>query len=58
METVFARPGIGKLLLDAILGRDYPVVQGVTLVIAVAFVLVNLITDMTYTILDPRLRKG
>lgn len=58
METVFARPGIGKLLLDAILGRDYPVVQGVTLVIAVAFVIVNLITDMTYTVLDPRLKKG
>jgi peptide/nickel transport system permease protein len=56
METVFARPGIGKLLLDAILGRDYPVVQGVTLVIAVMFVLVNLCTDLTYAALDPRLR--
>lgn len=58
METVFARPGIGKLLLDAILGRDYPVVQGVTLVIAISFVLVNLLTDLTYTYLDPRLKKG
>lgn len=58
METVFARPGIGKLLLDGILGRDYPVVQGVTLVIAVSFVLVNLITDLTYTVLDPRLKKS
>jgi ABC-type dipeptide/oligopeptide/nickel transport system permease component len=56
METVFARPGIGKLLLDAILGRDYPVVQGVTLVIAVSFVLVNLLTDLTYPFFDPRLR--
>lgn len=58
METVFARPGIGKLLLDAILGRDYPVVQGVTLVVAVSFVLVNLLTDVTYTLLDPRLKKS
>jgi ABC-type dipeptide/oligopeptide/nickel transport system permease component len=57
METVFARPGIGKLLLDAILGRDYPVVQGVTLVIAVSFVLVNLLTDLTYPVLDPRLTR-
>jgi peptide/nickel transport system permease protein len=56
METLFARPGIGKLLLDAILGRDYPVVQGVTLVIAIAFVLVNLCTDLAYTALDPRLK--
>jgi len=58
METVFARPGIGKLLLDAILGRDYPVVQGVTLVIAVSFVLVNMLTDIAYSILDPRLKKS
>jgi peptide/nickel transport system permease protein len=56
METVFARPGIGKLLLDAILGRDYPVVQGVTLVIAVVFILVNLLTDLTYSAFDPRLK--
>jgi len=57
IETVFARPGIGKLLLDAILGRDYPVVQGVTLVIAVAFIVVNLLTDLTYGFFDPRLRE-
>lgn len=56
METVFARPGLGTLLLNAILGRDYPVVQGVTLVIAVSFVLVNLLTDLTYTAIDPRLK--
>jgi peptide/nickel transport system permease protein len=57
IETVFARPGLGKLLLDAILGRDYPVVQGVTLVIAVTFVLVNLCTDLTYAMFDPRLKR-
>jgi peptide/nickel transport system permease protein len=56
METVFARPGIGKLLLDAILGRDYPVVQGVALVIAVTFIVVNLLTDLTYAVFDPRLK--
>lgn len=56
METVFARPGLGSLLLNAILGRDYPVVQGVTLVIAVAFILVNLCTDLTYAFFDPRLK--
>jgi peptide/nickel transport system permease protein len=56
IETVFARPGLGKLLLDAILGRDYPVVQGVTLVIAIIFVLVNLLTDLTYAVFDPRLK--
>jgi peptide/nickel transport system permease protein len=56
IETVFARPGLGTLLLNAILGRDYPVVQGVTLVIAVAFILVNLCTDLTYAFLDPRLK--
>ncbi|WP_150460985.1 ABC transporter permease [Nesterenkonia ebinurensis] len=56
METVFARPGIGSLLVNAIFARDYPVVQGVTLVIAVSFVLVNLVTDIVYRFLDPRLR--
>ncbi|MGH3327015.1 MAG: ABC transporter permease [Streptomycetales bacterium] len=56
VETVFARPGLGKLLMDSILARDYPVVQGVTFVIATVFVLVNLLTDMTYALLDPRVR--
>jgi len=54
VETVFARPGLGKLLVDAILARDYPVVQGVTFFIALAFILVNLVTDLTYALLDPR----
>lgn len=53
-ETVFARPGLGKLLVDAILARDYPVVQGVTFFIALLFVVVNLATDMIYSLLDPR----
>jgi peptide/nickel transport system permease protein len=54
IETVYARPGLGKLLVDAILARDYPVVQGVTFVIAASFILVNLVTDLVYSLVDPR----
>ncbi|MCL4424928.1 MAG: ABC transporter permease [Firmicutes bacterium] len=56
VETVFARPGLGKLLVDAILARDYPVVQGVTFFVATSFVLVNLLTDLIYALLDPQVR--
>ncbi len=55
-ETVFALPGVGTSLVQAILARDYPVVQGFTLVIAIIFVLVNLIVDLSYAYLDPRIR--
>ncbi|TSD86126.1 ABC transporter permease [Mycobacterium sp. KBS0706] len=55
-ETVFAWPGIGKLTVDAIFARDYPVVQGAILAAAVLFVLINLATDMIYAVLDPRMR--
>lgn len=55
-ETVFALPGVGTSLVNAILARDYPVVQGFTLVIAMIFVLVNLIVDASYAYLDPRIR--
>jgi len=55
-ETVFARPGLGKLLVDAVLWRDYPMVQGGIFVFAAMFMAVNLITDLTYGILDPRIR--
>lgn len=55
-ETIFNLTGVGKTLFDAINARDYTVVQGFTLVIAVAFVLVNLCTDLIYTVLDPRVR--
>jgi peptide/nickel transport system permease protein len=58
IETVFARPGLGKLLVDAILARDYPVVQGVTFVIAASFILINLLTDMLYGLMDPRVRTS
>ncbi len=55
-ETVFSWPGIGKLTVDAIFARDYPVVQGAVLLTAALFVLINLVTDIAYTLIDPRLR--
>ena len=55
-ETVFALPGFGTGLVGAILARDYPVVQGFTIVIALIFVLVNLVVDLSYAYLDPRIR--
>jgi peptide/nickel transport system permease protein len=55
-ETVFAWPGIGRLLVDAIGYRDYPVIQGTVLVITIGFVAVNLLVDVLYAYLDPRIR--
>ena len=58
VEVVFQRPGLGTLLVDAIFARDYPVVQGVTLLIGVIFVLTNFAVDLTYSRLDPRIDFG
>lgn len=55
-ETIFSWPGIGRWVYDAILGRDYPIVQGGTLVIALVFVVVNFLVDIMYALLDPRIR--
>ncbi|MCA0418977.1 MAG: ABC transporter permease [Proteobacteria bacterium] len=55
-ETVFAIPGLGRLTVDAILRRDYPVIQGVILLFSFMYVLVNLLVDMLYTVFDPRIR--
>ncbi len=55
-ESVFAIPGLGRLTLDAILRRDYPVIQGVVLIFSFVYVLVNLIIDLIYTLVDPRIR--
>jgi peptide/nickel transport system permease protein len=55
-ETVFAIPGLGRLTVDAIAHRDYPVIQGVVLLFSAAFVLVNLATDLLYRLFDPRIR--
>jgi len=55
-ETVFAIPGIGRLTVDAILRRDYPIIQGIILLFSAAYVIVNLLVDISYTFLDPRVR--
>ena len=55
-ESVFAIPGLGRLTVDAILHRDYPVIQGIILVFSGVYVLVNLLVDVAYTFLDPRIR--
>jgi peptide/nickel transport system permease protein len=57
VEQLFAIPGVGRLALDAVLQRDYPLVQGTTLFIAGCFVLVNLLTDVVYGLVDPRIRR-
>ena len=58
IEQIFGLPGVGRYIYDAISNRDYPVVQGVTLVIAAIFVLISLIVDLLYAFLDPRLRTS
>jgi peptide/nickel transport system permease protein len=55
-ENVFAIPGVGRLTVDAILHRDYPIIQGVVLLLSGAYVLVNVAVDLCYTLLDPRIR--
>jgi peptide/nickel transport system permease protein len=56
IETVFGLPGMGRFLFDAINQRDYPVIQGVNLVVVSSIVLVNLTVDALYAVLDPRIR--
>jgi peptide/nickel transport system permease protein len=56
VETVFARQGLGGVAIRAIIGRDIPVVLGIIVVAAIVFALINLIVDLTYRVLDPRLR--
>jgi peptide/nickel transport system permease protein len=55
-ETVFALPGIGRLVVESVLRRDYPVIQGVVLVIVVIYMIFNLIVDLSYAYLDPRIK--
>jgi peptide/nickel transport system permease protein len=55
-ESVFAIPGLGRLTVDAILHRDYPVIQGVLLIFSGTYVIVNLAVDLLYTVVDPRIR--
>ncbi len=58
IETVFGRPGIGRLIVSAILEKDFPLVQGIVLFIAISYVLINLLVDVLYAVLDPRIRLG
>ncbi len=58
VETIFGLPGVGRYIYESIANRDYPVVQGVTLVIATMFVLVSLVVDILYVVVDPRLRTA
>jgi peptide/nickel transport system permease protein len=58
VETVFARPGIGSLITNAISFRDYPVIQGVVLLGGTLFVVINLLVDLSYPLIDPRIRLG
>jgi len=55
-ETVFAIPGLGQLTVDAVLNRDFPVLQGVVLFFSLTYVLINLLVDVSYFFLDPRIR--
>lgn len=55
VESVFAIPGMGRLLVNAVFGRNYPVIQGVIVVIAIVFILVNIVVDIVYTYLDPKI---
>ncbi|NDV89363.1 ABC transporter permease subunit [Aurantimonas aggregata] len=55
-ETVFSIPGLGRLVVDAILSRDYPIIQGVILFFSFVYVLINLLVDLIYTVVDPRIR--
>jgi peptide/nickel transport system permease protein len=56
VETVFARDGVGRLLVTGILQKDFPIVQGSILIVALAYTLVNLLADMSYSVIDPRVR--
>ena len=56
VETVFSRPGLGRLIVGGILSKDFPLVQGTILFVATAYVLLNLVVDLSYAALDPRIR--
>jgi peptide/nickel transport system permease protein len=55
-ESVFNIPGLGRLTVDAVLGRDYPTIQGIILVFSCLYVVLNLLVDLSYGLLDPRIR--
>jgi len=55
-ESVFALPGVGRLVVESVLRRDYPTIQGLMILIAFLYLIINLITDITYAFIDPRIR--
>ena len=55
-ESVYNIPGLGRLVLDAVLGRDYPIIQGLILLFSFVYILINLLIDLSYTLFDPRIR--
>ena len=57
-EQIFVLPGFGKLTIDAVFTRDYPMIQGVVLVTATAYIVINLLVDLLYSVIDPRIRVG
>jgi peptide/nickel transport system permease protein len=57
-EQIFVLPGFGKLTIDAVFTRDYPMIQGVVLVTATAYIAINLLVDFLYSVIDPRVRVG
>jgi peptide/nickel transport system permease protein len=56
VEQVFAIPGIGRLLIIAVTSRDFPVIQGVLLIVGMTFLLINFLTDLLYGVIDPRIK--
>ena len=58
MERFFGIPGVGNLLIEAVFARDYPVINGVLLILTTVFVMANLLVDLLYPVLDPRIRLG
>jgi peptide/nickel transport system permease protein len=56
VEIIFAWPGLGRLALDAVIRRDYPMVQGAVLLVALSFAVINLVVDLLYAYLDPRIK--
>jgi peptide/nickel transport system permease protein len=58
VEQVFALPGMGRMAIQAVFDREYTILQGMVLVVAIGFVLINLAVDILYSILDPRIRFG
>jgi peptide/nickel transport system permease protein len=57
-EQIFVVPGFGRLIVEAVFTRDYPLVQGVVLITASSYVFINLLVDLSYSLLDPRIRIG